>query len=126
MKTIAKPVITKLKPGEKNIGLQEAIEKGFLEDLRHVWVVSGQYIYKDATEEDYPYAMTSVYRAAMETDKYMVHTSLGSAHAESSYYSKKELREKFPELYGIHYYTKKELREKFPELFRINGQLLIQ
>lgn len=125
MKTTLKPVVTELKPGEKIIGLEEAIEKGLLEDIRSVWVVSGQYIYNDVPEDEYPDAMTSVTRAAMETDKYMVHTHLGSSSFGFGF-TKEELRKKFPELFELRYYTQKELREKFPELFRLNGQLLIQ
>lgn len=125
MKTNLKPVVTELKPGEKIIGLEEAIEKRLLDDVQSVWVVSGQYIYNDADSDTYPNAMTSVARAAMDPDKYIVHTHLGRSSIAFGL-SKEELRKKYPELFGINYYTKKELHEKFPELFRLNGQLLIQ
>ena len=124
MKVIFKPVVTELKPGEKIIGLEEAIERGLLDDIRSVWVVSGQYVYNDA-DYTYPDAMTSVARAAMEPGKYIVHTFLGTGSISLGL-SKEELRKKYPELYGINYYTKKELYEKFPTLFYLNGQLLIQ
>ena len=125
MKTNFKPVVSELKPGEKIIRHEEAIENGLLEDVRSVWVVSGQYVYNDFDPDTYPDAMTSVARAAMETGKYIVHTHLGRSSIAFGL-SKKELCKKYPELFEINYYTKKELHEKFPELFCLDGQLLIQ
>lgn len=90
-----------LKPNEFEASLALALESPLMDDVFHMWVVSGQYVFDDPLG-NYNDSMTYVAKSFSNPNLYTVGTIInGKNHNIEKGFSKNELLDFFPDLFNL-------------------------